>query len=81
MARNNEDAKEWGPLSARALNPLCTSYEPKINSMTVQVERNGAVAQVETGDQEREGNEDREGATRQAKVLDESKVDVSVHGF
>ena len=59
MAHNNEYAKEWGPLSARALNPLCTSYELKINSMTVQVERNGAVAQVDTGDQEGEGNEDK----------------------
>ena len=44
--------------------------------MTVQVERNGAVAQVETGDHEGEGNEEGEGATGQAKVLDESLVDV-----
>ena len=49
--------------------------------MTVQVERNGAVAQVETGDQEGEGNKDREGEIGHAKVLDESQVDVSVHGF
>ena len=34
-----------------------------------------------TGSQDGEENEDGEGATGQAKVPDESQLDVSVHGF
>ena len=47
MARNNDDAKEWGALGAWALIPSAISYEPKINSRTVQGERTGAGAHQE----------------------------------
>ena len=48
LAWNNVAAKEWGALSAQAINPSDISYEPKINSRKLQGERNGAVAQVAT---------------------------------
>ena len=48
LLRRNDVAKEWGSLSSRALNPSCISYKPKINSGTVQGERNGAGARVAT---------------------------------
>ena len=54
IAQHNYDAKEWGALSAKALNPSCIFYKPKTNSKTVQGERNMAGAQVEMGDQEGE---------------------------
>ena len=44
LERHSDAAKEWRALSARALNSSCISYEPKINSRTVQGKRNGAVA-------------------------------------
>ena len=81
MARNNDAAKEWGALLAQDLNPPCISFEPKINSKTIQGERNGAGARVATGGQDRGGNEDGEGATGKAMVPDESRTDLSVHGF
>ena len=52
LARHNDAAKEWGTLSARTLNPSCISYEPKINSRTVQGDSNRAGAQIVTGGQE-----------------------------
>ena len=52
LARHNDAAKEWGALSARAINPSAISYKPKIKSRTVQVERNGAGAQVVTREQD-----------------------------
>ena len=41
IARHDVDAKEWGALGSRALVPSAISYEPKINSRTVQGERTG----------------------------------------
>ena len=35
LARYNDDAKEWGALSARAINASSISYKPKIKSRTV----------------------------------------------
>ena len=66
---------------SQAINPSDISYKPKINSMTVQGERNRSGAQVATVEQEGEENEGGEGATGQATVPDESRADVSVHGF
>ena len=81
LARNNDAAKEWGALLAWASNPFCISYKPKSNSRTVQGERNGAGALVATGGQDREVNEDGEGAMGHSKMPDKSQADVSVHGF
>ena len=39
LARNDEAVKEWGALGARDLVPSAITYEPKINSRTVQGER------------------------------------------
>ena len=48
MARHNDAAKEWVALSSQAINPSDISYKHKINSSTVQGERNGDVARVAT---------------------------------
>ena len=50
IARHDDDAKYWGALGARALTPSAITYEPKINSRTVQGERTGAGAQQEGGE-------------------------------
>ena len=47
LARHEGAAKECGALGARSLNPGDISYEPKINSRTVQGERTGAGDQRE----------------------------------
>ena len=52
LAWHNDANKEWGALSALAINPSDISYEPKINSRTFQAETNGAGAQVRMGEQE-----------------------------
>ena len=44
LARHDDAAKEWGALGAWALVPSAITYEPKINSRTVQGERNCAGA-------------------------------------
>ena len=44
LARNDDAAKEWGALGARALVPSALTYKLKINSRTVQGERTGAGA-------------------------------------
>ena len=46
----HDAAKEWGTLGARALVPGAITYEPKINSRTVQGERTGAGARQEGGE-------------------------------
>ena len=48
LAWHNDAANEWGALVARALNPSCISYKPKINSRNIQGERNGDVARIVT---------------------------------
>ena len=47
--RHDDTAKEWGALGAQALVPSTITYEPKINSSTVQGERTGAGAQQDGG--------------------------------
>ena len=49
MTWNDDAAKEWGALGARALVPSAITYEPKINSRTVQGERNRDEARQEGG--------------------------------
>ena len=44
IVQNDNAAKEWGALGARALVPSAITYEPKINSRTVQGGRTGAGA-------------------------------------
>ena len=88
---------EWGALGARALVPSAITYEPKINSRTVQGERTGAGARQEGGEAddgtdtvgEAQGGRGRtvNGASRligkpgQVVVPAESRADVSAHGF
>ena len=81
LAQHNAAAKEWGYLSARAINPSATFYGSIINSRAVQGERNGDGARVAMGTQDREENEGEDGETGHATVPDEPQVDVSVHGF
>ena len=64
MARNNYTAKEWGDMSDRAINQSCISYEPKINSSTVQGEGNGAGAMVSDGRLREEGKRRERGCDR-----------------
>ena len=66
---------------ALAFNSNYISYKPKINSRTVQGERNAAGALKGTGSQEGKENKDGEGATGQSNVPGESWADVFVHGF
>ena len=47
--RHDAAAKDWGALGSRALVPSAITYEPKINSRTVQGERTGAGARQESG--------------------------------
>ena len=42
IARNDDAAKERGAFGARALVPSAITYEPKINSRTVQGEKTGS---------------------------------------
>ena len=83
-------AKEWGALGARALVPGAITYEPRINSRTVQGERTGSEARQEGG--ESNGGTDTVGRTvnRAARLVGqpgqvvvpiESKADVSSHGL
>ena len=44
LARHADAAKEWGALGSRALALSAITYEPKINSRTVQEERTRAGA-------------------------------------
>ena len=49
LARHDDNAKELGALGARALVPIAITYEPKINSRTVQGERTKVGAQQDGG--------------------------------
>ena len=90
LARHAESAKEWGALGSRALVPSAITYEPKINSRTVQGERTGAVEWQEG--EEADGGTDTVGQTvngadrlvgQPGKVVvpAESRSDVSAHDF
>ena len=81
LVRHNNSTKEWGALFSQALNPSYISYEPKINSRTVQGESNWDRARFATGSQYREVNEGVEGAMVKITVPDDSRTDASVHGF
>ena len=50
LARHDDATKEWGSLGAWALVPSSITYEPKINSRTVQGERTGDGARQEVGE-------------------------------
>ena len=50
IVRHNNAAKEWGPLGSQAVVPSAITYEPKINSRTVQGERTGAGARQDGGE-------------------------------
>ena len=52
LAQHNDAAKEWGAFGAQSLIPSAITYEPKINSRTVQGERTGAGARQEGGESE-----------------------------
>ena len=90
IARHDDAAKEWGALGARALVPSAITYEPKINSRTVQGERTGAGARQEGGEADGgmetvgrtvNGAARLVGQTGQVVVPAESRADVSAHGF
>ena len=49
LAWHDDATKEWGALGSRALVPSAITYEPKINSRTVQGERTRARARQEGG--------------------------------
>ena len=85
---HNNVAKEWGSLGAQALVPSNITYEPKINSRTVQGERTGAGARQEGG--EADGGTETVGRTvngaarlvgqpGQVVVHVESRADLSAH--
>ena len=90
LARHDDAAKGWGSLGARDLVPSAITYEPKINSRTVQGERTRAGAWQEGG----EADSGREtvgravnraarlvGQPGQVEVPAESRADVGVHSF
>ena len=97
LAWHDNAAKEWGALGARALVPSAITYEPKINSRTLQGERTGARARQEGG--EADGGTDTVGAAQggsgrtvngedrlvgqpgQVVVPAESHAHVNAHGF
>ena len=90
IARREAAAKEWCSLGAWSLVPIAITYEPKINSRTVQGERTGAVARQEG--EEADGGTETVGRTLngvarligslgQIVVPAESRADVCVHGF
>ena len=97
LAQHDAAAKEWGSLGAWALVPRAITYKPKINSRTVQGDRNGARARQE-GRRSDRGTETVEedqgvrgrtvngasrlvGQPRQVVVPAESRADVNAHGF
>ena len=48
LAWHDDAAKEWGPLGTQSLVPSAITYEPKINSRTLQGERTGAGVRQES---------------------------------
>ena len=97
LARNNDAANEWGDLGDRSLVPSDITYEPKINSRTVQGERTGAGVRHNGGASD--GGADTEGeaqggrertvnaaarlsrSTGKVEVTAESRSDISAHCF
>ena len=97
LKRHDDAAKDWGSLGAWALVPSDITYEPKINSSTVQGNRTGAGAQQEGGtaddgaDIVREsqgvsgqtvnGSDRLMGIPGLLEVLAESRADISTNRF
>ena len=90
LARHDNAAKEWGTLGSCDLVPSAITYEPKINSRTLQGERTGAGAQQEGGEancgtdtvgRTVNGADRLVGQPGQVVVPIESRADVSAHGF
>ena len=90
LPRHNNSAKDWVALGSRAPVSSTITYEPKINSRTVQGERTRAGARQEGG--ESDGGTDTVGRKvnrvailvgqpGQVLVPAESRADVSAHGF
>ena len=88
--RNDDAAKEWGNLGARYLVPSTITYEPKINSRTVQGERTKDGARQEGGKSDSSTETVWRtinaaiilaGQPGQVVVPAESRADVSAHGF
>ena len=66
LAQHDDSAKEWGALGARALVPIAITYEPKINSRTVQGERTGEGARPEGG--QADGGADTVGEAQRSRL-------------
>ena len=97
LTRHDGAAKEWGTLGARALVLSAITYEPKINSRTVQGERDEAGVRQDGATSnvgadivgEAQGGNERTvngaarlvGQTRQIEVPAGWRADVSAHGF
>ena len=97
LSRHDGAAKEWVTLGSRALFHSALTYEPKINSITVQGERTGAKAPQENdiadggadNAGESQGGIERTvnravrvlGRPGQVQVPLESREDISTHGF
>ena len=97
LAWQDDAAKEWGALGARDLLPSAITYEPKINSRTVQGERTLAGARQDGGTAD--GGTDNVGEAQgvrgatvngeavlakrpgQVEVPAESRADVIPHSF
>ena len=97
MAQHDDSAKSWGALGSQAHLPTTITYEPKINSRTVQGERTGARVRQEggeangftgtVGESQRGRARKVNGAARlvgqlgQVVVPAELRAGVSAHGF
>ena len=90
LARHDDSAMEWGALGSRDLVPSAITYEPKINSRTVQGERNGAGARQDGGEDDSGTDTVGRMVNRAARLVGqlgqvvvpaELRADVSVHGF
>ena len=53
LARHDDATKEWGVIGSWALVPITITYEPIINSRTVQGERTGEGARQEGGENDK----------------------------
>ena len=90
LAWHENAAKEWGTVVARDLVPSAITYEPKINSRTVQGDRIGSGVRQEGGGANGDTNTvgqivngaaRLEGQLGQVVVPVESRADVNFHGF
>ena len=90
LARHNDNAKEWCALGYQALVPSAITYEPKINSRTVQgggdrgknaAGQRGANGGTDTVERTGNGSARLEVQPGQLVVPAESRADVSAHSF